>query len=378
MKYSSWAVFALLLLPAFVSAEFIGKDPVIKYQAGGVVEILLVPGHDNDNSGAVFRGQREADMNLILAEKLKRELSSDPNVFVTVTRDASGYYPPLAEYLEENRKEIFEFIDDSKKETSKFLEKNDIEVPVGVTHNNAPSEVAFTLYGINHWIAEESFDMVIHIHFNDDTSHWGNNMGEYGGYTIYVPEQNLLNADKSVPMAQSVGREIKKTFFPSNLPIESEHADEFGLVPDFKLIALGSNRTLEIPSMLVEYSYIYEPHVSPEFLGLSTDTMARATAKGVFNLLSGPGEWKNLYHVWKKPLSLGTKTDIDTLALQFGLKELGFYPPKNHDRESCPFTGIYGPCTQKAVKEFQRANSLIDDGLAGSKTLGAMNSIFGF
>lgn len=378
MKYAFWAIFTILVLPALASAEFIGKDPALKYQNGGIVEVLLVPGHDNYNSGAVFRGQREADMNLILAEKLARELSSDPNVFVTVSRDTNGYYPPLAKYLEENREEIFEFIDDSKKETSKFLEKNDIEVPVGVTHNNAPSEVAFTLYGINHWVAEESFDMVIHIHFNDDTSHWGNNMGGYGGFTIYVPEENLLNSDKSIPLAQEIGREMRKTFFASNLPIERDRADEFGLVPDFKLIALGSNRTLETPSVLVEYSYIYEPHVSPEFLGLSTDTMARATAKGVFNVLSGVGEWKNLYHVWKKPLSLGTKTDIDTLALQFGLKELGFYPPKNHDRENCPFTGIYGPCTQKAVKEFQRASGLEADGFAGPKTLGVMNGVFGF
>ena len=353
-------------------------DPVAKYANGEIVEILIVPGHDNDNSGAVFRGLKEADMNLVLGQKIAKQLSGDAQVFVTMTRDEKGYYPPLQEYLDENEKEINDFIKDSKKETKRFLDKNDIIVASGVTHNNAPSDVAFGLYGINKWIAEESFDLVIHVHFNDDTSHFGNNMGVYGGYTIYVPEENLLNADKAKPLAESIGREMSKTFFRSNLPIESERSDEFGLVPDFKLIALGSNRTLATPSILIEYSYIYEPHVAPEFLALSTDIMARATARGVFNMLSGPQEWRNLSHVWKKPLSLSTKTDADILALQYGLRELGYYPPKNHDRENCPFSGFFGPCTQKAVKAFQKSNGLKDDGFAGPKTLEIMNAVFGF
>lgn len=369
---------AALLAPSLSFAALTVIDPVEKYQAGGIVEILIVPGHDNYYSGAVFRGQREADMNLLLAQKIAAQLSTDPNVFVTVSRDKDGFYQPLAEYLDENHREIEKFIKESKADTIDFLTDNDIAVPGGVTHNDAPSEVAFGLYGINRWIAERSFDLVLHVHFNDDTSHWGNNMGEYGGYTIYIPDKNLPNADKALPLAQSIGREMRKTFFLSNLPIERDRSDEFGSVPDFKLIALGSNRTLETPSILVEYSYIYEPHLAPEFLDVSTTMMARATARGIFNMLSGPQEWRNLTYTWKRPLSLSVKKDIDVLALQFGLRELGFYPPLNHDRDNCPFTGFYGPCTQKAVREFQRANNLEADGSAGPKTLGIMNGVFGF
>lgn len=368
----------MIVAPSVVSAQVPAFDPIEKYANGGIVEVLVVPGHDEENPGAVFRGQKEADMNLILGKKIAAELSGDEQLFVTITRDETGYYPPLQKYLDENEKEISEFIKDRKRATERFLERNDIVVESGVTHNNAPTDVALGLYGINKWAAEESFDLIIHIHFNDDTSHFGNNMGEYGGYTIYIPDEHLLNADRAKPLAQSIGREMRKTFFRSNLPIEAERSDEFGLVPDFKLIALGSNRTLETPSILVEYSYIYEPHVSAEFLDLSTDVMARATARGVFNMLSGPQEWRNLSYVWKTPLSLSTKKSTDALALQYGLRELGFYPPKNHDRDNCPFSGFYGPCTQKAVKEFQKIHKLQVDGLAGPRTLEIMNAVFGF
>lgn len=361
-----------------IPAEAATLDPVQKYQDGGIVEVLIVPGHDEKNSGAVFRGQREADMNLLLAEKLARELSGDPNLFVTVTRDRNGYYPPLAAYLEENREDIRTFIERSKRETKRFLQKNDIEVPTGVTHNDAPSEVAFTLYGINRWIAEESFDLVIHIHFNDDTSHWGNNVGSYGGYTIYVPEQNLLNADASIPLGQSIGREMMKTFYQSNLPIERDRADEFGLVPDFKLIALGSNRTLVTPSILVEYSYIYEPHVAAEFIDLSSGVMARATAKGVFNMLGGTQAWRNLSYHFSRAIAPSMKKDADVLALQFALRELGYFPPATLDRDSCPFTGIYGPCTQRAVKALQKDHGLVADGVAGKRTFAILNAEFAY
>ncbi len=381
MKLRYFLITVFLFAPLLSLAESPSDarlDPRTKYQNGEIVEILIVPGHDDKHSGAVFRGQREADMNLMLAKKIAAELANDPNIFVTVTRDDAGYYPPLQEYFDENEKEINKFIKDNKAKTRRLMEAEDWTIDPGVTHNDALPEVAYALYGINKWIAEESFDLVIHIHFNDDTSHWGNNMGEYGGYTIYVPDENLPNAKGSKPLAESIGREMQKTFNMSNLPLEADRSDEFGLVPDFKLIALGSNRTLATPSILVEYSYIYEPHVAAEFLDLSTKVMSRATALGVYNLLGGVSEWRNLTHSWTKLMKLSTKKDVDVLALQYGLKELGYYPPKNHHRDNCPFSGLYGPCTQKAVKAFQKANALKDDGVAGPKTLGAMNSIFGF
>lgn len=375
MKYFAIIFLAFLSVPAAEARVF---DPVAKYENGEPVEILIVPGHDDASPGAVFRGQREADMSLMLAKKIAEELSSDPNMFVTVTRNDDGYIPPLATYLAENEKEIHDFIADAKRETERLIEKGNIDVPGGVRHNNASSEVAYNLYGINKWIADEQFDLVIHIHFNDDTSHWGDNPGEYGGFTIYVPDENLPNADKARPLASFIGAEMKKTFFPSNLPLEAERADENGLVPDFRLIALGSNRTLETPSILVEYSYIYEPHVVKELLPLTTDVMARATARGVFNYLSGTQAWPSLTYEWQKVLGVSTKPNPDVLAVQYALREAGFFPAKNLDRDDCPFSGIFGPCTQKAVKAFQRSRSLADDGLVGPQTAAALNSLFAF
>jgi N-acetylmuramoyl-L-alanine amidase len=375
----TFRIFTLVLAGVILfpySSSAIYFDPVEKYAQGKPIEILIVPGHDDKNSGAVFRGMREADMTLTLAEKLAHELSSDPQVFVTVTRNRNGFTEPLKSYLTDNEDDINKFIKKSKEETQRFLEKNDETVASGVVHNNAPSEVAYTLYGINKWVAEESFDFVIHIHFNDDTSHYGNNIGEFGGFTIYVPEKNLPNAEKSLPWADSIGSELKKTFFRSSLPSESIRSDENGVVPDFKLISLGSNMTLKTPSILVEYSYIYEPNLAKEFFDLTSSVMARATARGLFNMLSGEQSWNSLSYGWHEPLYPSVKKEEGTLALQYGLRELGFFPPKNFNRNSCPTSGIFGPCTIRALKEFQKANNLDADGLAGPKTLSVLNALF--
>lgn len=371
---------SLLLVSVFIlpkSSFAFYFDPVQKYKEGKPVEILIVPGHDDKNPGAVFRGEREADMSLLLAEKLKKELSSDPQIFVTLTRDENGFTEPLKSYLENNKDEINSFIKNSKKETEKFLAENENSVLDGVIHNNAPAEVAYNLYGINKWVAERSFDLVIHIHFNDDTSHYGNNIGEFGGFAVYAPEKNLPNSEKTIPLAESIGSELKKTFFKSTLPSEKARADENGVVPDFKLISLGSNMTLKTPSILIEYSYIYEPNLSKDFFDLSSSVMARATARGIFNMLSGVQNWNSLSYKWQKPLYPNIKKSVDALALQYALREGGFFPPKNLDQNNCPFSGIYGPCTTKALKEFQKEKGLKADGFAGPKTLEALNSTFG-
>lgn len=369
---------SLSFFPLLSFAEKPYFDPVEKYRQGGIVEILIVPGHDDESFGTAFRGMKEADMTLMLSKKLAKELASDPQVFVTLARDEEGYFPPLQEYFDENEREINKFIKDSKAKTERSFERENELIINAVTHNDASKDVAYRLYGINKWISEENFDLVIHVHMNDDTSHVGSNVGTHSGYVIYVPEVNLPNAEHTKPFAESIGRELQKTFYPSDLPLEAQASDEAGLVPDFKLIALGSNKTLEIPSVLIEYSYIYEPNLSKEFFGVSSTVMARATSRGVFNYLGGIQSWNSLSYSWKKPLAISAKKDEANLALQYGLKELGFFPPKNMTRNSCPFTGIFGPCTQRSVKEFQKAKGLKADGAVGPKTIAVLNSIFGF
>jgi len=68
------------------------------------------------------------------------------------------------------------------------------------------------------------------------------------------------------------------------------------------------------------------------------------------------------------------KTDV--LSLQYALKELGYYPPTGKDRGDCPFTGVYGACTKKAVRNFQTAYGLSAVGVVGPATLKELNKLF--
>ena len=65
-------------------------------------------------------------------------------------------------------------------------------------------------------------------------------------------------------------------------------------------------------------------------------------------------------------LRLGFKGSDAVRSVQKRLKELGYY--------SGSVDGDFGPATEKAVKEFQKANGLSADGKVGEKTLKKMNS----
>ena len=67
-----------------------------------------------------------------------------------------------------------------------------------------------------------------------------------------------------------------------------------------------------------------------------------------------------------KSLQRGFTGSEAVRAVQRRLKELGYYKGSAD--------GDFGPATEKAVKEFQRANGLTDDGKVGEKTLAKMNS----
>ena len=187
----------------------------------------------------------------------------------------------------------------------------------------------------------------------------------------------MPNHKESLAFGNAVGLRLLKSVYKSNLPLEMENALESGAIPDFKLIAIGSNMTLEIPSILVEYSYIYEPMVSTTFLGLSTDVMAQATATGIRDYYSmSKSTSRNLKYRWFEGLSENKEPSIPVAALQYALFELGQYPPMKFTREDCPLTGRFGPCTKEAVKGFQASQGLKADGVVGSYTLGVLNYLF--
>ena len=67
-----------------------------------------------------------------------------------------------------------------------------------------------------------------------------------------------------------------------------------------------------------------------------------------------------------KSLQRGFTGSEAVRTVQRRLKELGYYKGSAD--------GDFGPATEEAVKAFQRANGLTDDGKVGEKTLGKMNS----
>lgn len=363
------------LSPRFSLAQTLPQNGPEKYQTGQTVKILIIPGHDKKYSGAYFRGVSEQEINLRLAEKIKTELMRDPLLDVTVTRDANGYIPIIQEYFDNNEKSINRFIETHKKKTAELKAEDGFDMDVQVPHADALPMVAYQLYGVNKWAEENNFDIILNIHFNDDTAHASGAVGDFSGFVVYVPDENLLNHKDGDILGAAIGARMNQTFPVSNMPLEAEKADLGGVIPDFHLIALGSNRTLKIPSVLVEYSYIYEPHLVPELFDLSSFVMARATTRGVYDYLNGSQNLKNLLYFWDAgALKKSTKPSNDVLALQFGLKELGFFPAKNFPK--CKFDGLLGPCTTASIKSFQAANKLQADGVAGTKTKQVLNEIF--
>ena len=74
-----------------------------KYKSGQKVRILLVPGHDNDFSGTVFDGVKEAGLNLELAKVIQGYLLQDSKMEVTMVRDDQGYNPDFLSYFNANK-----------------------------------------------------------------------------------------------------------------------------------------------------------------------------------------------------------------------------------------------------------------------------------
>ena len=55
-------------------------------------------------------------------------------------------------------------------------------------------------------------DLVIHIHFNDYPNRKLNRVGEYSGFSIYIPEKQLPNYEKSFEIVNSVFSQLKNIF----------------------------------------------------------------------------------------------------------------------------------------------------------------------
>jgi N-acetylmuramoyl-L-alanine amidase len=243
-----------LLLILLISLVFF-LLPIFWVQAALPIKILLIPGHDNEVWGAQYGNTKEADMNLVLATRIFNLLKNDKRFEVYITRDSLGYTTEFADYFTLHRQDIISFEKDSKKKVKDEIDTGTFTLKKSVPHHGVSDDIALRLYGFNKWAGENKIDAMIHIHFNDypRSNKW--KVGQYKGFTIYVPDSQFSNSKKSLQLGKDIFTQLNKKYIVSTYKPEAK-----GLIPDQKLIAVGANGTLEasVRSVLIEYGYIYQ------------------------------------------------------------------------------------------------------------------------
>jgi N-acetylmuramoyl-L-alanine amidase len=334
------------------------------------IKIMIVPGHDNENSGAIFGDIKEAELNLKVAERITDLLNEHKEIEVLLARNEKGYNKKLNIFFENEAEEILEFRQEKVDEMNELIEEGKIEKVVNIQHNFAKPEIVKVLYGINKYANDEDFDIVLHIHFNDYPGRIGTT-GKYSGFAIYVPEKQFSNSEASYDFALKLSDQLKQILPVSNMPKESD------IVESQELIAIGANNTSETISVLVEYGYIYESYFTdPEIQPYVFDEIAKQTYWGVMNYLRDDEKVDQIYDVFydfdfEEELDRGS-FGIDVFSLQTFLRDSGYYPFET-TLNKCPMNGYYGPCTEIALQKFQEANDLNPNGILDKETINKIN-----
>ncbi len=304
-----------------------------------LVNVLIVPGHDDEHVGTWYKNLREVDLNRQLAENLYEYLLQEEGINPVLASDTKGYNPIFDAYFVRERDQIEDFMEKKKEEFDRKIASGEVSVSEEDFHNPAPGDMALRLYGINRWVNEADFDLVIHIHFNDHAGRNKNRVGKNTGFSIYTPSQEFENYELSRRLADSVFAELKKI-----RPVSDLKAEEAGVIEDRELIALGSNESLEAGSILVEYGYIYESIFTDSALRkVSLDNMAYATYAGIKNLLGeNPMPKENAQVKTTK-----NKTTAANLEWQFQKAFAGEYPPAGETLRDCPIAGFFGACSAR-------------------------------
>lgn len=346
------------------------------------IKILIVPGHDKEFFGTQFKTIKEETFNLQLATELYDYFKTDSHFETYITRDQKGYLSVFQNYFTDKKESIEKFIALSNDWFENLYP--DFQWVDGVDHNVAKKDVALRLFGINVWANDNNIDLVIHVHFNDYGGRKKNRVGEYSGFSIYVPEKQLNNSFLSMELARTVFPRLEKLLPVSDIPKEN-----VGIVEDQQLIAIGPKNTLSAASMLVEYGYIYDSYaLNKSIRALFFKELARQTYLGVKQYFDSDNG--GLYPIlgvyqWKSNLVYGLKNNKDVLFLQLALAEEGVYPPKGYTLKDCPITGNFLKCTKSAIKQFQEkygdeilnlANLDSGTGVVGKLTLKKLNSLY--
>jgi N-acetylmuramoyl-L-alanine amidase len=217
------------------------------------IKILIVPGHEPDAGGAdEFKKIKERDLNLQLSELIKDGLSTNPDIEVILARDENGWNSDLENYVMTSSSTIMSWVLDMKDKMMSKVSAGEMKlINPNMKHNDTASNAVLYLYGTNKWITENNIDLVLHVHFNSNPKI--NGKPNYHGYCMYVPERQYSNSSSSKIFANYLNDEISKIQKPSNMPQEKDT-----IIEDQALIAIGNYDTLKIPSVVIEYAYMYE------------------------------------------------------------------------------------------------------------------------
>jgi len=346
------------------------------------VRILIVPGHEPGYGGAEFGSVKERLMTVELGDDLQQFLDTDGHYQTFITRSDTAWAPTFADYFKNNWNDIVAWQQASHNEMSHLVSVGSITTPVSsVQHNVAPQDVALRLYGITKWANENDIDITIHIHFNDNPGHPNGVAGSHSGFAIYVPTGQYGNSSTTKAVADTIFKRLSKYNPVSDLPGEST-----GIVDEPDLIAIGANNTADSASMLIEYSYIYEPQlVNPDLRSTALKDLAYQTYLGLQDFfdpnksaaLARSYDTLVLPHTWISPLNPQSTLDADVFALQTALQVDGDYPPADKSMNACPRTGGFGGCTKAAIASFQKKNDISGEvGVVGSATIKVLNQKF--
>ena len=341
------------------------------------VRILIMPGHEPDYGGAEYGDLKERDMTVDLARYLEGFIKNNNHYETVLARDKNNWHPTLANYFNTYWTDIIAFFNERKSETMHLVNNGSLKkIQDGLIHNSARQDVALRLYGINKWANENTIDIAIHIHFNDYPRKNSSNPGKYSGFAIYVPEKQYANSTTTGAIADAVFKRLSKYNAVSDLPREED-----GIVEEQDLIAIGSYNTLDVPSMLIEYGYIYEPQFADPVTRDSTlKDLAFQTYLGLQDFFGSGNDFSLAYDTlmlpynWTGDITADKSNKSDVLALQSALLLEGTYPPQAKSKNECPRSGKFGPCTVSALAAFQKKYGIDGNGeRVGSETRKILN-----
>lgn len=272
------SVSAFIVLSPMIKTENIAAALSISPKK---IKVLIVPGHEPNKGGAdEYKKIKERDLNLQLSEILKNNLSDNKKIEVILARDKDGWNKDLEKFVTTNETEIMNWVALMKEKLLAKVDSGEFKViDPNMKHNDAESSAVLFLYGTNKWIDEKNIDLVLHVHFNSNPKI--NGKPNYRGYSIYIPDKQYANADQSKRFADYVNEEIVKIQKPSNMPQEKET-----IISSQELIAVGNYDTLKIPSVVVEYAYMYESLMTnTETRNAFIEKAASSTATAIENFI---------------------------------------------------------------------------------------------